>query len=180
MSETRSRTPVYILLALGIVVIVLIVAGVVAYGTMGPKLYSAQSPSMAPEIQVGDRFMTSKIDNPKSIQRGWVVVFTNPDERKEPGVHTIFKRVVGLPGDKISSQDGKLYINGQPADEPYVSSDVRTWNVQDITIPDGSFYLLGDNRENSYDSRQWGPVNAKLIHHHATEVTAPASHRHKL
>jgi signal peptidase I len=180
MNHSRSRTPVYVLLVLGIVVIVLIAGGVVAFRVWGPRQYVAATESMAPTIRKGDRFTTQKIKKSSDIRRGWIVEFDNPDTRQQPDAHTLFKRVVGLPGDQISAADGKLLINGQPADEPYLTNRVITADVAPVTVPTDSFYVLGDAREDSLDSRMWGPISAKLIHRHATEVRAPTNHRHKL
>ena len=96
----------------------------------------------------------------KTIGRGDIVVFKYPrDESK-----SFVKRVVGVPGDQISSTDGIVSINGKPLDEPYVVEGNRshdTWGP--IAIPAEQYFTMGDNRRNSSDSRHWGTVKRGAI-----------------
>ena len=85
--------------------------------------------------------------------RGEVIVFNYPLDPKKDFV----KRVVGLPGETVEVRDGTVYVNGEALSEPYLSrrddSDAR-----EVTLGDKDYYVIGDNRRNSNDSRAWGPV----------------------
>jgi signal peptidase I len=100
-----------------------------------------------------------------TISRGDVVVFKFPEEPERDFI----KRVIGLPGETLELRQKKIYINGRPLDEPYVHyltpaaadfseqtrSDVRE-RYGPVTVPDGQYFVMGDNRDNSQDSRYWG------------------------
>ncbi|MGQ9571687.1 MAG: signal peptidase I [Dehalococcoidia bacterium] len=92
--------------------------------------------------------------------RGDVVVFqspTNPDR-------DFIKRVIGLPGDEVEIRDGLVYINGEPLDEPYISGTTTCLSRWcSLTVPEEHFFVLGDHRNNSSDSRQFGPIPEKNI-----------------
>jgi signal peptidase I len=100
----------------------------------------------------------------RDLHRGDVVVFKYPEEPDRDFI----KRVVGLPGDRIELHRKKVYVNGTPLDEPYVefmeppSTDgpPRTYDVREeygpVNVPDGQYFMMGDNRDNSQDSRYWG------------------------
>ncbi len=85
--------------------------------------------------------------------RGDIVAFRH--ERSAPTVY--LKRVIGLPGDRIAIADGSVSVNGSALDEPYVRFHDRR-SARAVTVPDDAFYVLGDNRPNSDDSRVWGFV----------------------
>ena len=127
------------------------------------------SESMAPTLQVGDRVLTNKLAYYLSDpERGDLVVFE--DTGKQKGEDTV-KRVIGLPGDEISVEDGTLLVNREPLDEPYL--DTRAGDAQKtpaletfgpVFVPKDHVFVMGDNRANSYDSRFFGPVpNENLV-----------------
>ena len=94
-----------------------------------------------------------------------IVTFKSPAELDKEYV----KRVIGLPGEKIKIVNKKVYINGKPLDEPYtyfkdkkIEGSVRD-NLPDFTIPDHHYFCMGDNRDNSFDSRFWGPLHKDYI-----------------
>jgi signal peptidase I len=100
----------------------------------------------------------------RPIRRGDVAVFKFP---REPEVDYI-KRVIGLPGDEIAFRDGYLYVNGEYVDEPYVKPEYRDQDRPSnrnfhIRVPEGEFLMLGDHRDSSSDSREWGTVPRDLI-----------------
>jgi len=100
----------------------------------------------------------------REIRRGDVAVFKYP---LEPEVDYI-KRVIGLPGDEIEFRDGFLFVNGEPVEEPYVKPQYRTLdsprnrNLR-LRVPEGEYLMVGDHRNRSSDSREWGTVPAELI-----------------
>ncbi len=117
--------------------------------------------SMEPNFFNGDYILTSKITYKfRKIKRGDVVIIKSP---KNPEIEFI-KRVVGLPGDRIMIKDGYLYVNGKKWEEPYVNHPTETWQGgflregEEVVVPEGHIFVLGDNRPRSSDSREFGPV----------------------
>jgi signal peptidase I len=96
----------------------------------------------------------------RQVQRGEVIVFKHPDEPERDYI----KRVIGLPGEKLEIRQGRPWIDGNPLDEPYISELYRTddW-LGPIEIPAGEYFVMGDHRNQSYDSRAWGTVPERLI-----------------
>lgn len=112
------------------------------------------SGSMIPTLLPGDRVLVCKfwyyVQEPK---RGQVFVFKYPVDPKRDFV----KRLIGLPGDVVEIKQGQVLINGKATDEPYVTfPDAFTMNP--VTVPEGHYFAMGDNRPNSQDSRFWGFV----------------------
>ena len=129
----------------------------------------APSESMAPTLQVGDRVLTNKLAYYLSDpERGDLVVFE--DTGKQKNEDTV-KRVIGLPGDEISVEDGTLLVNRELLDEPYLSTRAGTTQESasletfgPVFVPKDHVFVMGDNRANSYDSRFFGPVpNENLV-----------------
>lgn len=123
--------------------------------------------SMFPNFHNADYIITDKVSYRFSLpQRGDVVVFKNP---KDPSQDFI-KRVIGLPGEKVKVQGGKVYINGKILEEPYLKPEVYTTTGaflqegKEMIVNEGSTIVMGDNRPNSSDSREWGLLpNEKII-----------------
>ena len=92
------------------------------------------------------------------VQRGEVVVLKNP---KDTRVYFI-KRIIGLPGETIEIENGQVLINEQPIEEDYIKH-LSSQSYEAITLSDNEYFVLGDNRPNSHDSRVIGPVNEKYI-----------------
>ncbi|MCR4657645.1 MAG: signal peptidase I [Lachnospiraceae bacterium] len=111
------------------------------------------SASMETTIMTGDRIFGNRLAYINSDpQRGDIVIFRFPDDEKQ----LFIKRVIGLPGETLFIQDGKVYINGSetPLDEPYVNGE-PLGDYGPVTVPEGAYFMLGDNRNNSADSRYW-------------------------
>lgn len=105
--------------------------------------------SMYPTLNSGDNLITSKISYKLSEpERGDIIVLEAPDS---PGDDYI-KRIVGLPNDHLEISDGDVYINGKLLDEPYLNG-IETDGEEDIIIPSGYYFVMGDNRDESHDSR---------------------------
>ena len=86
------------------------------------------------------------------------------------------KRVVGLPGETVELRDGYLYIDGEKADEPYISDEYRKGGRNSfgpVTVPEGEYFVLGDHRNNSNDSRSQGTISRDMIIGHARTVLFP-------
>ncbi|MDZ4158891.1 MAG: signal peptidase I, partial [Anaerolineaceae bacterium] len=114
--------------------------------------------SMEQTLQPGEFVLVNKLAyRIGEIQRGDIIVFHFPPNPQEDYI----KRVIGLPGDDITVQDGKVILNGQPINEPYITAAPGysgSWGV-----PEGSIFVLGDNRNQSSDSHTWGFVPRENI-----------------
>jgi len=99
-------------------------------------------------------------------ERGDIVVFETPPKAAElcPGPGGVFvKRLIGLPGDEIEIRDGQLYVNAEPLEEPYVYGGEVGVNFGPVTVGEGEYFLMGDNRYQSCDSREFGTVPRESI-----------------
>jgi signal peptidase I len=122
------------------------------------------SASMFPTLAVDDRVLVNKLSyDLHEVNRGDLVVFERPASEADSDVKDLIKRVVALEGDTVESIDGRLVVNGEPLDEPYVATGAETSGVDTQTIPPGHVFVMGDNREDSRDSRFFGPLDEELI-----------------
>jgi signal peptidase I len=125
------------------------------------QTYEVFQTSMEPNFHEGQRVVVSKaaywswLGRP---HRGDVIVLNEPDG----GSSDFIKRVIGLPGDTIEIVEGKLMINGVKIDEPYVKRSF-TYSFSKITVPENTYFVLGDNRDVSNDSHRWGPLASDNI-----------------
>jgi len=136
----------------------------------GIKAYVVQpfvipSGSMLPTIQLGDRVIAEKLTYRFSHppRKGDIVVFANP-QRNPP---ILIKRVVASSGQSVDLKDGVVYVDGQAIDEPYTygkpTLPLNPAIEYPFTVPDGYLWLMGDNRPNSGDSREIGPVALSAV-----------------
>ena len=103
--------------------------------------------------------------------RGDIVVFDPPESWSPAGSVPFIKRIIGLPGDTVELRDGNVYVNGIQLDEPYVNTDGGVPQTTDASpggasewvIPDEQLFVMGDNRQNSADSRVFGPVDIQRV-----------------
>ena len=118
--------------------------------------------SMMPSLEDQERIFVNKfVYRLEPIERGDIVVFRYP---RDPSKSYI-KRVIGMAGDRIRIDGGQVYVNDEPLDEDYVPpayTDARSY--PEITVPEGSYFVLGDHRSMSNDSRDFGPVNQSFIY----------------
>lgn len=122
------------------------------------------SGSMEPTLKVNDRVLVNKLSyDLHSIHRGDVVVFKKPPKDFTPGIKDLIKRVIGLPGETISGQDGAVFINGRRLKEPWLPKGVTTAPFPAVHVPKGDYFVMGDNRGDSADSRVIGPISGDLI-----------------
>jgi signal peptidase I len=128
--------------------------------------------SMQPELRDQDRLFINKFAYRfESISRGDVVVFHYPRDPEK----SYIKRVIGLPGDSLRIDDGRVYVNGQRIDESYVPKRYRdARSMPEIVVPQGEYFVMGDHRSISSDSRDFGPVDRELIYGKAAFIYWPA------
>jgi signal peptidase I len=128
------------------------------------------SESMENTLKVGDRVLVNKLSyHMHDVHRGDIVVFKRPPaEAGEPAIKDLIKRVIAGPGDTIEARDGVVFVNGQPLNETYLPNDncpghACTTSLPKQVIPAGHYFVMGDNRTNSKDSRVFGPISRSLI-----------------
>jgi len=122
------------------------------------------SASMFPTLQIDDRVLVNKLSyDLHDVNRGDLVVFERPPGEGGGNVKDLIKRVVAIAGDAVESRDGKLVVNGAVLEEPYVADGAETSGVEPQTVPEGHVFVMGDNREDSRDSRFFGPLPEDLI-----------------
>ena len=115
--------------------------------------------SMEPNFHDGDYVIVNRMAyRLGDIQRGDVIVFPYPLEPEDDYI----KRVIGLPGDRVAIYGGAIYVNGQPLIEPYIAEQPRS-DLAEFIVPEGYVYVMGDNRNESSDSRSWGPLKIDEI-----------------
>jgi signal peptidase I len=115
--------------------------------------------SMQPNLHEGEYVIVDKVSyTVRQPERGEIVVLRNPS----PGQPDLIKRVIGLPGETIEVRGGEVYINGQPLTEPYIQQPMGREHPP-TTLEAGQYFVMGDNRGNSSDSRELGPRPANDI-----------------
>lgn len=118
---------------------------------------------MLPTIKNAQKLYVEKLDAESQIKlaRGDILVFKYPEDPSKGYI----KRLIGLPGDKVEIQAGEVWVNGSKLSEPYVDSKMNLSQRSQplVVVPARSYYVLGDNRDNSSDSRIWGFVPEELL-----------------
>jgi signal peptidase I len=160
LAETAALVVAAVLLALSV-------------RTFGYQTFWIPSTSMVPTLQKGDRILVQKaFFNWHDLHRGDIVVFARPPRDHCGGAadDDLVKRIIALPGQTIYSAGNTLYVNGRPLTEPYLPRiDPLGPPIPDASrlhpfrVPAGDFYVLGDNRQISCDSRFWGPIKGSSI-----------------
>ena len=134
--------------------------------SMEPTLHCAR-PTSGCEARFSDRVIANRfIYHLHPPRRGDIIVFKTPPlaQQRCGAGGTFVKRLIGLPGETFEERNGFVYINGKKLDEPYVKKDRRdTRTVPATPIAKGRYFMMGDNRVQSCDSREWGPVPRKNI-----------------
>ncbi len=136
------------------------------------QAYFIPSTSMENTLKIGDEILVFKFLYNKKIpglnqtlpfgikvKRGDIIVFSSPEDNEQDYI----KRCIALPGDKISFISNKIYLNGNLLKEPYLKDKNVSYINESYTIPQGHIFVMGDNRNNSSDSRQWGFLDMKKI-----------------
>jgi signal peptidase I len=160
-----------------IIVVLIAVLAAVLLRTFVVQTFYIPSGSMEPTLQVGDRILVNKLSyHLHGVGRGDIVVFSRPPSENcgGPEVNDLVKRVIGLPGETISVSGGDVYVDGRRLDESWLPAseqgvtksgpDGTPYSLQHpFRIPADNYFVMGDNRTDSCDSRFWGPINKSLI-----------------
>lgn len=148
----EGRNPILTVITVLLTVLALFLAsGIFTVFSMGLTVCTVQGTSMEPTVTNGSVVL---LNPQKEVERFDIAVF------EEDGNY-IIKRVVGLPGDTITVLDGHLFVNGELYNEPYVDLDYSQEFSQEsfkVEVPERSYYVLGDNRDGSFDSRETGTI----------------------
>jgi signal peptidase I len=163
----------WVLVIAGAVLIALLVRNFVV------QSFRIPSGSMEPTLAVGDRVLVNRLSyRLHDINRGDVIVFKRPETAPAaPGdPEDLIKRVIGLPGDTVVAREGIVYVNDRPLEEPYLPVGTSTANLDDpVTVPEGEVFVMGDNRDNSSDSRFIGTIPVDSVVGRAFAVIWPLS-----
>ena len=156
--KMESRKSIRIIKELIGWVLVIILGYVAAMFITKVIIIKAEVPSASMEktIMTDDRMIGNRtafwFTKPK---RGDIIIFQNPDDITEDYV----KRVIGLPGETITISKGLVYVNGELLEETYIKEPMEIEEDQSYVVPDDSYFVMGDNRNNSIDSRAWRTTN---------------------
>ncbi|HYM61483.1 MAG TPA: signal peptidase I [Thermoanaerobaculia bacterium] len=126
------------------------------------RIYAIPSSSMAPTLRVGDHIVVTPFHAPfwaREPVRGDVIAFRSPRNSRE----IIVKRVIATAGDLVSSSNGRVLIGGHGLPEPYLADPASSGSIQPQIIPSGCYFVMGDNRADSFDSRHWGVLPRDLV-----------------
>ena len=137
-----------------VVLVVLAFALAMTTKTYVVEAYEIKGRSMVPTFEDGQRVVVLKLFS--EVERGDIVIFSTREEPEKD----LIKRVIALPGERIQIHKGEVRINGEPLGEKYIKDkDFGLYDAQiDEYVPDGQIYVLGDNRDDSHDSRRFGSV----------------------
>ena len=184
-AKTSTRNALeWVAVIVGAVIIAVVVR------TVFLQTFWIPSPSMSPTLVANDRVLVNKLSYRfHDVNRGDVVVFERPPTESPSEIKDLIKRVVALPGERISIVDGKVAINGRALKEPYVHGLQTIYDgscsVVDMPglgtaagykVPDGRLFVMGDNRINSHDGRCFGPISEDLVVGRAFLIMWPPAH----
>jgi signal peptidase I len=145
----------------GLVLLALVVALLVK--TFLFQAFYVPSGSMEPTLKINDRVLVNKLSyEMHDVHRGDIIVFT-PPPGSEPGYAHLVKRVIGLPGETVSASGGHVFIDGKQLSEPYLPKGTYTSDFAPVKIAADHYWMMGDNRGNSSDSRVWGTIAKSAI-----------------
>jgi signal peptidase I len=161
-----------------VIVIVAVVAALVVKTYLIEAFY-IPSGSMEPTLDVGDRVLVNKLSyHLHDVHRGDVVVFERPPGVEgNPSIHDFIKRIIGLPGETIETRGDAVFINGRRLREPYLPKTTKTFPpIPRQRIPRNHYWVMGDNRTNSADSRVFHSITRSSIVGRAFIEVWPLSH----
>jgi signal peptidase I len=149
-----------------IIIVVAALTAAILIKTFLIQAFYIPSASMYPTLQDNDRVLVNKLSyHVHDVHRGDIVVFERPPAETQP-IKDLIKRVVGLPGEKIDVHDGHVFVNDRQLNEPYLVSGVTSERLSlalPVTLGKSQYWVMGDNRGNSSDSRAFGPISRSLI-----------------
>jgi len=169
------------------VLVVTIVVITTLLRTLVAQAFYIPSESMAPQLEVQDRIVVSKLSyRLHGVRRGDVVVFDAPIEVVpddappslpsralrtvlegvnvvKPTTTEYVKRVIGLPGERVAGRGGSLFVDDRRLVEPYLPVGLATDDFAEVIVPKGKLFVLGDNRGSSFDSRRFGPIERSSV-----------------
>lgn len=131
-----------------------------ACSTVVPQPVKVEGTAMLPTLRDGDRIFIDR--NFDKLQRGDIVIFYYPEDPRR----SYIKRIIGLPNEAVDIREGKVFVNGTPLDEPYIDPrlNLSHRSLEERKLTAEQYYVIGDNRDNSSDSRIWGPLDRKFIY----------------
>ena len=142
---------------------VLLASTLLGCSLLGRGLVRFEGTSMLPGIKDGDRLSVLRFDRGAEfeVKRGDIILFRYPKDPEK----TYLKRLVGLPGDTVEVREVRVFINGKELAEPYVDPKLSVMDMSSppVYVEPHHYYVLGDNRDNSADSRHWGLIPEKYI-----------------
>ena len=161
----------------GIIVVIVAVIVAVLLRAFVVQTFFIPSGSMEPTLGIGDRILVNKLSyDLHGVNRGDIVVFSRPPAENcgGPEVNDLVKRVIGLPGNVMSLSGGHVYVDGKRLDESWLPQSEQgvttagppgtTYSlVKPFKVPANDYFVMGDNRTDSCDSRYWGPISKSLI-----------------
>lgn len=158
-----------------VVIIVVALVAALLIKTFAVQAFYIPTPSMWPTLKPGDRVLVNKLSyDLHSVHEGDIIVFRRPPGDTTISIDDLIKRVIGLPGDTIFVVNCRMYIDGKLLSQPYLptgwqnasSQYCTTWPPglpNPYTVPKGDYFVMGDNRRDSDDSRYWGPLPGSYI-----------------
>jgi signal peptidase I len=192
----RARVPRALIELPVLVAIAVVVAFVLK--TFVAQAYYIPSASMQPQLDIGDRVIVSKLSYAlHDPHRGDVLVFSSPEPGvpsddnvvvgffkdvaegvglRQPDADVLIKRVVALPGETVEGHDGHVFVDGRQLVEPYLPPGKVTDAFAPTLVPPGRLWVMGDNRDNSKDSRVFGPVTEASVIGRAIGKVWPPGH----
>ncbi|MEL7209842.1 MAG: signal peptidase I [Actinomycetota bacterium] len=121
------------------------------------------SGSMEPTLNVGDRVLVNKLSyDLHDVNRGDLVVFERPDGA-QGDIKDLIKRVIALPGETVEIRGGTVLVDGRVLEEPYLADGEVLADFAAVDVPEGTVFVMGDNRDDSNDSRKFGPIDQDNI-----------------
>lgn len=135
-------------------IFIVVILVFILINTFIATIHVVSGSSMEPNFHTGQFIITNKLSyNTDLPKRGDVVVLRFPGD---PDHQKYIKRIVGLPGEQLTIKDGDVFINNTKLTESYIPAEIQTYPDMNVNIKDGEYFIIGDNRPNSNDSRFWG------------------------